>query len=166
MAVDVDPRRNSSRLGVLAEMQTDIQWRGGMAFDVQTGSGHTLRVDGPPDLGGENSGPRPMELLLSSLGTCSAVDVVYILGRSRVEVEDCRVVVSGTRADTDPKVFTAIHLDFVLKGESLSEKLVDRAVKLSAEKYCSVARMIESNCELTHSWRIESDADPNRSTEA
>lgn len=139
-------------------MQTDIQWRGGMAFDVQTGSGHSLRVDGPPDLGGDNSGPRPMELLLSSLGSCSAVDVVYILRRSRVEVQDCRVIVKGTRADSDPKVFTDIHLEFVLAGETLSEKLVDRAVRLSAEKYCSVARMIESNCRLTHSWRIESGA--------
>ena len=141
-------------------MQTEIEWRGGMAFDVSTGSGHTLRVDGPPDLGGENTGPRPMELLLSSLGSCSAVDVVYILQRSRADVTGCRVVLKGTRADSDPKVFTEIHMEFVLSGPSLSEKLVDRAVRLSAEKYCSVARMLEPQCKITHGWRVESDADP------
>ncbi len=136
-------------------MHTEIQWVSGMAFDVTTASGHTLRIDGPPDLGGENTGPRPMEMLLTALGSCSAVDVVHILRRSRTDVQDCRVRVEGTRAETDPKVFTAIHLEFVLSGADLSEKLVDRAVRLSAEKYCSVARMLEASCKLTHSWRLE-----------
>lgn len=135
-------------------MQTEIQWQGGMAFDVHTASGHTVRIDGPPDLGGENSGPRPMEMLLASLGSCSAVDVVYILRRSRADVQDCKVTVSGTRAETDPKVFTDIHMEFVLSGAALSPKLVERAVNLSADKYCSVARMLEAHCNLTHSWRI------------
>ncbi len=136
-------------------MHTEIQWVSGMAFDVTTASGHTLRIDGPPDLGGENTGPRPMEMLLTALGSCSAVDVVHILRRSRADVQDCRVRVEGTRAETDPKVFTDIHLEFVLRGAELSEKLVDRAVRLSAEKYCSVARMLEASCTLTHSWRLE-----------
>ncbi len=138
-------------------MHTEIQWVGGMAFDVTTASGHTLRVDGPPDLGGENTGPRPMEMLLSALGSCSAVDVVHILRRSRADVRGCRVRVEGKRAETDPKVFTDIHLEFVLSGPELSEKLVDRAVNLSADKYCSVARMLEASCNLTHSWRLEDD---------
>ncbi len=138
-------------------MHTEIQWVGGMAFDVNTASGHTLRVDGPPDLGGENTGPRPMEMLLTALGSCSAVDVVHILRRSRADVQGCRVLVDGTRAETDPKVFTDIHLEFVLSGADLSEKLVDRAVRLSADKYCSVARMLEASCNLTHSWRLEDD---------
>ncbi len=141
-------------------MQTRIRWAGGMAFDVDTGSGHRLRVDGPPDLGGDNSGPRPMELLLVALGSCSAVDVVHILRKSRADVEDCEVIVDGTRADTDPKVFTHIHLEFVLRGQDLRDKLVERAVALSAEKYCSAARMLEQSCKITHAWRL------NRAPEA
>lgn len=139
-------------------MQIDIQWAGGMAFDIQTGSGHSVRIDGPPDLGGENTGPRPMEMLLTALGSCSAVDVVHILRRSRADVTDCRVVVTGKRAETDPKVFTDINMEFVIAGNALRDKLVERAVNLSAEKYCSVARMLEASCKLTHSWRME-DAD-------
>ncbi|MGB1558267.1 MAG: OsmC family protein [Oceanococcaceae bacterium] len=135
-------------------MHTTISWAGGMAFDVDTGSGHRIRIDGPPDLGGENTGPRPMELMLASLGSCSAVDVVHILRRSRADVRGCTVEVQGTRAETDPKVFTSIHLEFVISGDNLREGLVDRAVRLSAEKYCSAARMLEASCTITHAWRM------------
>nr|MBV6628897.1 OsmC family protein [Oceanococcus sp. HetDA_MAG_MS8] len=139
-------------------MNISMNWAGGMAFDVDTGSGHQLRVDGPPDLGGDNSGPRPMELMLVSLGSCSGVDVVHILRRSRADIQGCEVRVQGERAETEPKVFTKIHLEFILRGGDLSEKLVQRAVSLSAEKYCSAARMLEASCEITHSWRIAEDA--------
>jgi len=131
-------------------MQVSVDWAGAMAFDAQTGSGHQLRVDGPPDLGGCDSGPRPMELLLVGLGSCSAVDVVHILQRGRHPIADCRVTVDAERAETEPKVFTSIHLHFHVVGDGLREAVVARAVELSAEKYCSASIMLGQAATITH----------------
>lgn len=112
-------------------------------------------MDGPPVSGGQDLGPRPMEMVLLGLGGCSAVDVVHILKKARQPLGGCEVEIEAERAETDPKVFTRIHMRFSLRGEGLSEKHVDRAVSLSTEKYCSVARMLASTAEITHEWRIE-----------
>jgi len=132
-------------------MKAHIRWLEGMAFEVESGSGYRQTVDGPPDLGGQSLGPRPMELLLEGLGSCSAVDVVHILQRGRHAVCDCTVEVDAKRADTPPKVFTSIHLHFRVSGEALKPAAVARAVQLSAEKYCSASLMLAKAVELTHS---------------
>ncbi len=135
-------------------MKARARWLDGMAFASETGSGHRLTVDGPPDLGGQERGPRPMELMLQSLGCCSAVDVVYILERGRHPVSDCEVEVEAERAETPPKVFTAIHLHFRVSGEGLKDAAVARAVQLSAEKYCSASIMLAKACPVTHSYEV------------
>ncbi len=135
-------------------MQATIKWLQGMAFEASTGSGHTLTLDGPPDLGGQDRGPRPMEMLLIGLGSCSAVDVVHILQRGRHAVRDCEVDVTATRAEATPKVFTRIHLHYRVSGEGLREAIVGRAVELSAEKYCSAAVMLGKSAEITHDFSI------------
>jgi putative redox protein len=135
-------------------MQATIKWLDGMAFEATTESGHTLVLDGPPDLGGQGRGPRPMEMLLIGLGSCSAVDVVHILQRGRHAVRDCQVTVSATRADSPPKVFTHIHLHYRVAGEGLREAVVRRAVELSADKYCSAAVMLGKAAEITHDFSI------------
>ena len=125
-----------------------------MAFEVESGSGHRQTVDGPPDLGGQERGPRPMELMLESLGSCSAVDVVHILQRGRHPVAGCEVDVEAERAETPPKVFTGIHLHFRVSGEGLKEAAVARAVQLSAEKYCSASLMLGKAVDITHSHEL------------
>lgn len=135
-------------------MKAHVRWLDGMAFEAESGSGHRLTVDGPPDLGGRDQGPRPMEVLLEGLGTCSAVDVVYILQRGRHSVTGCEVDIEASRADTPPKVFTAIHLHFRVSGSDLKDAVVGRAVKLSAEKYCSASIMLAEACEVTHSHEV------------
>jgi putative redox protein len=112
-------------------------------------------VDGPADIGGRNLGPRPMELMLLSVGSCSAVDIVHILKKARQPVSGCEVAVNGERAETDPKVFTKIHLHFTVSGKGLSENQVKRAVELSAEKYCSASIMLRQAAEVTHSHEIK-----------
>ncbi len=135
-------------------MKTRVDWVDGMAFRATTESGHTIDLDGPPALGGEERGARPMELLLAGLGSCSAVDVVHILQKGRHEVIDCTVDVSAERADVDPKVFTAIHLHFRVTGRELREAAVARAVELSAEKYCSASIMLGKAAEITHDYEV------------
>lgn len=135
-------------------MQARVDWLDGMAFRATTDSGHAVTIDGPPDLGGENRGPRPMELLLAGVGSCSAVDVVHILQRGRHEVTDCTVDISADRADVDPKVFTAIHLHFRVTGRALRDAAVARAVELSAEKYCSASLMLGKAAEVTHDYEV------------
>ena len=136
-------------------MHVDIQWQGRASFVGTTDSGHRVTLDGPPDAGGQNLGPRPMEMVLLGLGGCSAFDVVHILNKARQPIEGCEVAIEAERATTDPKVFTRIHMRFTLRGEGLSGKHVERAVHLSAEKYCSVSRMLAHTAEITHEWRIE-----------
>jgi putative redox protein len=135
-------------------MKTRVDWVDGMAFRATTESGHAIDIDGPPDLGGQEQGARPMELLLAGLGSCSAVDVVHILRKGRHEVTDCTVDVSADRADVDPKVFTAIHLHFRVTGRALREAAVARAVELSAEKYCSASIMLGKAAEITHGYEV------------
>lgn len=135
-------------------MEARIRWIENAAFMAETGSGHTIVVDGPESIGGRNLGPRPMELMLMSVGSCSAVDIVQILKKARQPVAGCEVKVSGTRAETDPKVFTAIHLHFIVSGTGLSDNHVKRAVQLSAEKYCSASIMLGKAATITHSHEI------------
>jgi putative redox protein len=128
----------------------------GMAFLGESGSGHAVVMDGAPEYGGRNLGVRPMEMLLIGLAGCTAFDVVNILRKGREDVADCVVDVSAERAAEDPKVFTAIHLTYVVKGRSLSEVKVERAIKLSKEKYCSASIMLGKTAALTHSFTVES----------
>jgi putative redox protein len=140
-------------------MQARIKWIENAAFVGETGSGHAVVIDGPPDIGGRNLGVRPMELMLLSVGACSAVDVVHILKKGRHAVADVQVEVKGERADTDPKVFTKIHLHFVVAGLGLTPKVVERAVQLSAEKYCSASIMLgRAGCAITHDFELREDA--------
>jgi putative redox protein len=136
-------------------MEARIQWIDNAAFTGTTGSGHEVVIDGPPDIGGANRGMRPMELMLLSVGACSAVDVLHILRKGRHEVADVQVEVKGDRAATDPKVFTKIHLHFIVAGQGLAPGTVERAVKLSAEKYCSASIMLgRAGCEMTHDFEL------------
>ena len=135
-------------------MQATVSWLGKMAFRGETGSGHEIVVDGPPDLGGEDRGARPMELLLLSLGSCSAVDVIHILQRGRHNVEDCAVEIRGDRAQDPPKVFTHIHLHYRVTGRGLRESVVARAVALSAEKYCSASLMLSEAAQISHDYEV------------
>lgn len=139
-------------------MQASIDFTSGAQFVAESGSGHSIVVDGPPDIGGRNTGMRPMELMLLSVASCSAMDVIHILRKSRQAFVGCRVEVDGTRAETDPKVFTHIHLKFIVSGDSLDEKRVSRAVSLSAEKYCSASLMLQESVEISHEYEICSQA--------
>ena len=135
-------------------MEARIRWIENAAFMAETGSGHATVVDGPESIGGRNLGPRPMELMLMSVGSCSAVDIVQILKKAWQPVVGCEVKVSGTRAETEPKVFTAIHLHFIVSGDGLSEHQVKRAVQLSAEKYCSASIMLGQAAIITHDYEL------------
>ncbi|NJM13143.1 MAG: OsmC family protein [Synechococcaceae cyanobacterium SM1_2_3] len=135
-------------------MKTRITWLEDMTFVAQSPSGHALVLDGPPELGGHNLGPRPMELLLMGMGGCTAIDVVNILRKSRQEVRGCEVQIEAERADSDPKVFTAIQVHFILTGVELNPKHVERAIQLSAEKYCSASIMLGQTAKITHTSEI------------
>lgn len=134
-------------------MKARVKWVQNVMFVGESGSGHSLVVDGAPEAGGRNMGFRPMELVLLGLGTCSAFDVLTILKRGREAVTDCVVELDGTRADTDPKVFTSVEMIYRVSGKSLDPNKVERAVALSAEKYCSASKMFSMTAKLTH--RIE-----------
>ena len=136
-------------------MRATVKWLDGAAFVGESGSGHAMVIDGAPAAGGRNIGPRPMEMMLIGLGGCSAFDVVLILRKSRQAVTDCRVELEAERADTAPRVFTRIHMVFVVSGSELRESAVRRAVNLSAEKYCSATAMLRASVEITHEYRIE-----------
>ena len=137
-------------------MECTINWMpaSGMAFVAETGSGHLLTMDGAPDGGGRNLAPRPMETLLAGAGACTAYDVVLILKRGRHAVTGCQVKVSAERAPVDPKVFTKIHLHFIVSGRELPEAAVARAVELSHEKYCSATIMLGKTAEVTTTHEI------------
>jgi putative redox protein len=140
-------------------MKARIKWLENMTYVAEAGSGHAIVVDGPADLGGRNLGVRPMELILMGLGSCSAVDVVHILKKARQPVTDCEVEIDAERAEVAPKVFTRIHMHFVVSGSDLSEKQVRRAVDLSAEKYCSASVMLKSSVTISHSYEIRKPAE-------
>ena len=119
------------------------------------GSGHGLVIDGSPEIGGQNLGARPMELVLAGLGGCTAMDVITILRKQRQDIVDCVIEVNARRAETIPKVFTHIELVYKVKGNSLNQDGVERAVALSADKYCSVSRMLQDSVEITHRIELE-----------
>ena len=136
-------------------MKATVDWTGNASFKATSGSGHSVQLDGPPDHGGENLGPRPMEMLLMGLGGCSAFDVMNILKKSRQDVTACHAELEAERADAVPAVFTRIHLHFVVTGHNLKENLVKRAVSLSAEKYCSASIMLEqAGVEISHTYEV------------
>jgi len=128
-----------------------------MAFSARTGSGHITVMDGALEGGGNNLAPRPMELVLAGTGGCTAYDVVLILKRGRQQVSSCEVSLKADRADNDPKVFTKIHFHFTVRGKNLKSDVVERASRLSAEKYCSASIMLGKTAEITHSWVIEEE---------
>lgn len=137
-------------------MECTIDWMGtqGMSFVAQTGSGHMLAMDGAPEGGGHNLAPRPMETVLAGTGGCTAYDVVLILKRGRHDVRGCQLKLSAERADVDPKVFTKIHMHFVVSGKGLSQAAVERAVALSHEKYCSASIMLAKTADITTSVEL------------
>lgn len=135
-------------------MKARIKWVENAMFVAESGSGHAVVVDGPPESGGRNLGVRPMEMVLLGLGSCAAFDVVHILRKGRHEVTDCMAELSAERAETDPKVFTKIHVHFVVSGKNLKDDVVDRAIRLSAEKYCSASIMLGKSVAITHDYQI------------
>ncbi len=137
-------------------MECTINWlpASGMGFVAETGSGHLLTMDGAPDGGGRNLAPRPMETLLAGTGGCTAYDVVIILKRGRHAVTGCQVKVTAERAPTDPKVFTHIHMHFVVSGAGLTDAAVQRAVQMSHEKYCSASIMLAKTADITTSFEV------------
>ena len=137
-------------------MECTVDWGGpsGMLFVARTGSGHVTAMDGAPDGGGNNLAPRPMEMLLAGTGGCAAYDVVLILKRGRHAVTGCSVKLQAERADTEPKVFTRINFHFTVTGHDLPLAAVERAVKMSHEKYCSASAMMEKTAELSHTIEV------------
>jgi len=135
-------------------MKARIKWVQDATFLGESGSGHAVVMDGPPDFGGRNLGVRPMEMLLLGMGGCASFDVVLILNRSRQAITDCVAEIEAERAEQDPKVFTAIHVHFIVTGKELDEKRVARAVELSAEKYCSASIMLGKTATITHDYEI------------
>jgi putative redox protein len=139
-------------------LKARIKWVENALFLGESGSGHAVVMDGPPESGGKNLGVRPMEMLLIGMGGCASFDVVHILRKGRHDVRHCEAMVEADRADTDPKVFTRIHLHFVVSGKGLAEAVVERAVRLSAEKYCSASIMLGKTAKVTHDFElIEAD---------
>ena len=138
-------------------MNASIRWSGAVRFEVETGSGATLTTDGPPESGGLGAGARPMELVLSGAGACASYDVVHIMRKGRHDITDCVCTLQAERAPEPPKVFTKVHMHFVVTGHGITEKAVARAVQLSAEKYCSASIMLaRAGVELTHTHEVVS----------
>jgi len=135
-------------------MQARIKWVQDATFLGESGSGHAVVMDGPPEHGGRNLGVRPMEMLLLGMGGCTAFDVVHILKKSRQPVTDCVAELEAERAGEDPKVFTRIHVHFIVTGNGLDEKRVARAVSLSADKYCSASIMLGKTAAISHDYEI------------
>jgi len=135
-------------------MKARVKWLDNMSFVGESGSGHSVVMDGAPDSGGRNLAARPMEMVLIGMGGCTAFDVVMILQKSRQPIEDCIVEISAERADEIPKVFTKIHVHYIVKGSGLDENKVKKAIDLTAEKYCSVSVMLEKTAEITHDFEV------------
>jgi len=135
-------------------MKARIKWIENVCFVAESGSGHALVIDGAPEGGGRDLGPRPMELVLMGTGGCTAYDVMHILRKSRAPVTDCVLEIESERATEDPKVFTRIHFHFIVTGRGLKAAQVERAVHLSAEKYCSASIMLGKTAQITHDFEI------------
>ena len=140
--------------GVLT-MNTNLTWAGGAAFIGASENGRTIVIDGPPEGGGRDLGPRPMETLLLGMGACSAYDVLSILKKSRCLISDCKIEISSKRAGDHPKVFTEIHVHFIITGDNLKDTQVKRAINLSAEKYCSASIMLGKTAKIMHTYEIK-----------
>ena len=136
-------------------MKARVKWVEQATFLGESGSGHAVVMDGPPDHGGRNLGVRPMEMLLLGLGGCTMFDVMMILTKARQDVRDCIVELEAERSDEEPKVFTKIHAHFRVIGKGLKEDRVKRAIELSSEKYCSASIMLGAMAEITHDYEIE-----------
>jgi putative redox protein len=140
-------------------MHVSVKWIDGVSFVGESESGHAIVMDGAPENGGRNIGMRPMEMLLVGMGGCTSFDVVAILKKARQPITACVAEIDAARADEIPKVFTKIHVHFVVTGDNLNEVQVERAVKLSAEKYCSASIMLSKSVEITHDFEVRSTAD-------
>jgi putative redox protein len=138
-------------------MECSIKWLDGVQFVAETGSGHAIVIDGAPEVGGRNTGARPMETVLAGAGACTASDVVVILKRSGQDVTRCEVRLSAERAATDPKVFTKIHMHFLVRGRGLKRSIVENAIKLSHNKYCSASAMLGKTAEITHELELSEE---------
>ena len=135
-------------------MNISVKWIDGMLMVGKSDSGHAIVMDGPPEIGGENLGVRPMEMLLLGMTGCTVIDVISTLKKMREDVVDCQTQVSADRSEEYPKVFTNIHVHFVLRGKQLNPSKIDKAIKLSAEKYCSASIMIGKTAIITHDYKI------------
>ncbi len=135
-------------------MKATIKWLDGVSFEGGSESGHSVVMDGPPESGGKNDGMRPMEMILLGIGGCTSYDVVTILKKSRQEVIDCRAEIVAERSESIPKVFTKIHLHFILEGKALDASVVERTINLSATKYCSASIMLQKSVVITHDFEI------------
>jgi putative redox protein len=135
-------------------MECLVRWTGGLTFLAETGSNHVIAMDGAPENGGRNLAPRPMEVVLVGTGGCTASDVVVILKKSGQDVRGCDVKVSAERAETDPKVFTKIHMHFTVRGRSLKKNVVEHAIRLSHDKYCSASIMLGKTAEITTGFEV------------
>jgi putative redox protein len=136
-------------------MECTVRWSGeGMSFLAETGSNHLVTMDGAPDGGGRNLAPRPMEMVLLGTGGCTAYDVVVILKKSGQDVTGCEVKLTAERATTDPKVFTKIHMHWTVRGRALKRNLVEHAVRLTHEKYCSATAMLSKTAEVTRDFEV------------
>jgi len=135
-------------------MKARIKWLEDMTLIGESESGHAVVMDGPPELGGHNLGLRPMEMMLLGMGGCTAIDILNILKKGRQAVVDCVVELDAERAPTDPKVFTRIRVHYIVSGRGLNERQVERAVQLSAEKYCSASIMLEKTAAITHTFEL------------
>ena len=137
-------------------MKAVVKWIDDVMFLGESGSGHTVTMDGAPEQGGRNMGIRPMEMFLIGLGGCASFDVITMLKEGRQQVTDCRAEIGAQRKDAIPAVFSKIHINFIVRGNNLKESQVKRAVELSAEKYCSASIMLEaSGVAITHSYEIQ-----------
>lgn len=135
-------------------MKARVKWIEGTAMLGEADSGHGVIMDGPPEFGGRNLGVRPMEMLLIGMGGCTEFDVLHILRKARQDVTRCELELTAERAETEPKVFTRIHAHFILAGKGLAEKQVERAIRLSAEKFCSASIMLGATAQITHDFEI------------
>ena len=138
-------------------MKARVKWLEDLMLVGESGSGHAVVMDGPPDIGGRNLGVRPMEMLLLGMGGCTAVDVMHILKKARQPVTDCVVEIEAERAETEPKVFTQIRVHFIVTGKDLSDSHVKRAVALSAEKYCSASIMLGKTAKISHTYEVRAE---------
>ncbi|MFZ5593550.1 MAG: OsmC family protein [Pseudomonadota bacterium] len=139
-------------------MKARLKWVQDVMWVAESETGHAVVMDGAPEIGGRNLGMRPMEMLLLGMGGCTAMDVISILKKSREQVTDCEIQMEAKRAEDHPKVFTAIHVHFIVTGKALKEATVKRAIDLSAEKYCSASIMLGKTASITHDYEIREES--------